>query len=86
MENGRYQMRKAAGLYWLLDMKQAGVPYRKPIPLNESGAGIWEALACGSDQKEIAQTMSKRYGISMEEALGDVTDFIKQLKMQGVML
>ena len=35
-----YQLRYAAGIYWLLDMSQPGYPYRKPLPLNEMGAAI----------------------------------------------
>ena len=33
----RYQLRQAAGAYWLLDMEQ-GEQYKKPFMLNECGA------------------------------------------------
>ena len=38
------QLRKAAGIYWLLHMDQAGPAYKHPVPLNESGARIWQML------------------------------------------
>ena len=36
----RYQLRHAAGRYWLLDMQQEGLVYHKPIELNECAAFI----------------------------------------------
>lgn len=37
-----YQLRHAAGRYWLLDMQQEGLDYRKPVVLNECAAFIWK--------------------------------------------
>ena len=49
----RYQIRHAAGIYWLLDMEQQGYPYEKPLPLNEMGAQIWEMMQKGLDRKSV---------------------------------
>ena len=40
-QSERYQIRQAAGMYWLLDMEQPGIPYRQPVLLNETGAAFW---------------------------------------------
>lgn len=37
MQKNRYQLRCAAGKYWLLDMEQDGETYRPPLMLNERG-------------------------------------------------
>ena len=52
-ESGKtlYQLRYAAGIYWLLDMSQPGYPYRKPLPLNEMGASIWRMMEKGWGQE-----------------------------------
>ena len=50
-----YQLRHAAGRYWLLDMQQEGLDYRKPVVLNECAAFIWKRNDQGEPQEQIAQ-------------------------------
>lgn len=80
----RYQMRKAAGGYWLLDMGQTGLVYKNPISLNETGAAIWELLEDGKSPEQIAESFAEEYGIAKEEALADVRQFMEQLEQQGI--
>lgn len=47
MQKNKYQLRCAAGKYWLLDMEQDGEPYRPPLMLNESGAYIFRQYKIG---------------------------------------
>ena len=81
---GRYQIRKAAGQYWLLDMEQSGVNRLEYVILNESGAYIWELYERLQSETDVAVEMHKEFGLSEEEALADVRQFLKQLKEQGV--
>ncbi len=76
--NQRFQLRHAAGLYWLLDMEQKGPEYVKPIAMNEAGAYIWSMLE-EKTQDEIVQDLCQKYEISEDEARKDVGDFLKQL-------
>ncbi len=80
----RYQLRKAAGCYWLLDMWQTGKTNTKPVILNENGAIIWQRLREGENQEAIAKEFHQNYGISEQEALQDIGAFLKQLEKQGV--
>ena len=84
-EKKRYQMRYAAGLYWLLDMEQTGREYRRPVTMNECGAYIWQNYIESVSEKKIADMLHQRYGISSEEALEDIREFIKQLQEQGIL-
>lgn len=77
----KYQLRYAAGIYWLLDMEQAGVPYKKPLPLNETGAGVYKMLEAGMDKDEIAEKMSRQYDVPIEEMKQDIQFFFKQLEV-----
>ena len=79
-----YQLRYAAGRYWLLDMQQEGLDYRKPVVLNECAAFIWKRNAKGEPQEQIAQELQETYGISMEQAMEDTQQFIRSLKEQGL--
>lgn len=80
----RYQLRRAAGLYWLIDMEQSGVPYISPVPLNEGGAKIWELIESGASVADISGRLSDMYGIAPAQARRDVTDFIEQLRSKRI--
>ncbi len=78
----RYQLRHAAGIDWLLNMEQEGIPYHKPIPVNETGAKIWELQSHGHSKEEIAVILAKEYEIPVEEAAADVDAFLKMLEIR----
>lgn len=79
-----YQLRKAAGTYWLLDMSQTGPAYTRPVPLNESGAKIWQMLENGKSPEQMAEIFAGDYDITYEEAVSDIRQFLKQLERQGI--
>lgn len=81
----RYQLRQAAGMYFLIDREQPGLPYRRPMTLNEVGARIWELLSYGLDQEQVAKQLSEEYEVSPEEVSGDVELFCRQLKEQNIL-
>ena len=76
----RYQLRHAAGLYWLIDMEQPDKSYHGPVPLNEGGARLWRMIDGGASLDEICQRLCAESGISMERARADADDFIQQLQ------
>ena len=80
----RYQLRQAAGMYWLLDMEQSGCPYRKPVLMNAVGVRIWNRISEGWKTKQIAEELHTVYEIPCHEALADVKQFISQLQAQGI--
>jgi hypothetical protein len=73
-----YQLRHAAGKYWLLDMRQQGFAYRPPLCLNASGAFLWELLAKGMSRREAARQLAQAFGLAEKEALQDVDSFVQQ--------
>lgn len=79
-----YQLREAAGDYWLINMEQKGLPFEKPLMLNQCGALIWKEYSAGKAMGEIAGMLRQFYGIGPAEAEADVEDFIGQLKGQGI--
>lgn len=66
-------------MYWLLNMKQRGLSYVRPLSFNECGAHLWRLLCGGADQAELVTRLCGEYGLSREEALADVDAFLKQL-------
>ena len=83
-QSERYQIRQAAGMYWLLDMEQPGIPYRQPVLLNEKGAAFWKLLVQGKPEDEVASVIASEYGVSREETRQDVEHFLQKLRSQGV--
>lgn len=79
-----YQLRHAAGCYFLLDMGQAGVPYKRPLELNEIGAKIWEMMAEGCTTEQIADNLATEYDAESEEIRQDVLAFYERLSAYGV--
>ena len=79
----RYQLRQAAGAYWLLDMEQ-GEQYKKPFMLNECGAYIYRAYISGMSEDEIMQAFEKEYGLSFSCAQSDVGQFMMELRQRGI--
>ncbi len=80
----RYIIRHAAGRYWLIDIEQPGIPYKRPIVINSVGAFIWEKYREGLKDSEIAALISSECGISHMEALNDIKAFMEQLEKQGI--
>ncbi|MCM1044465.1 MAG: PqqD family protein [Candidatus Gastranaerophilales bacterium] len=79
-----YQLRYAAGLYWLLDMKQSGVPYRRPLAVNEVGADIWRLLEQGVEAEQIAERLAAEYQVSRETVREDIAQFRQRLEQAGI--
>ncbi|MCD7717009.1 MAG: PqqD family protein [Lachnospiraceae bacterium] len=82
----RYQLRRAAGVCWLLDMEQPGIPYVKPVSMNEMGADIWELYAQGFTAEKIAEQLGRTYDVPVGQVKEDVYAFLEGLKAQGVVL
>ncbi len=85
MVYGDYQLRYAAGCYWLITMYQKGTEaYQSPISLNEAGAQIWKLAEAGRTVPQIAAELEKEYGVSRQEAQEDVLDFLGTLRDRGM--
>lgn len=66
-------------MYWLLNIRQRGLDYIRPICLNECGAHLWQMLSDGIDKSKIADKLCEEFGLEHEDALKDVEDFLEQI-------
>lgn len=80
----RYQMRRAAGLYWLLDMEQSGKKSTGAVSFNESGAFIWEQYERLGSDEAVAEKLCENFDLFYEDSLADVRQFLSQLREQGL--
>ncbi len=81
---GGYQLREAAGVYWLIDMEQSGREWIRPIRLNETGAKLVIGLGEGRLPAELARDLAAEYGCGEEEALRDTDEFCAMLAAHGI--
>lgn len=75
-----YQLREAAGAFWLLHMTQKGLPFEKPLMLNACGALIWEYYVKGYPADKISHIVQETYDIPEKQAKADTQEFIRQLE------
>lgn len=74
-----YIIRSVAGSHYLLDIGQRGLPYRKPICINEMGADICRLIIEGKEPEDIIVILSGEYRVSPDVLRGDVMAFIASL-------
>lgn len=76
----RFLLRKVAGSFYLIDMLQEGVPYHKPVLLNQSAAEIWEQWEQKKSDDEIADFLASSYSIERKAAKEDIEGFRRMIK------
>lgn len=81
----KYRIRRVADMYWLINVGQPGIPYEKPVALNQTGAMICGMLEDGAGAEEISEAMSASYGVSVSEARVDLEQFAEQLGISDFM-
>ncbi len=52
------------------------------LTLNPIGSIIWQQLSDGRSPEQIAEHLALEFGISREQALADVNEFVEQLQAQ----
>ena len=82
----RFELRRAAGLYWLVDLEQKGSTYHETMKLNEKGARIWSLMNEGKSYEEIAGLLSKESGEGQQRTYLSVLRLAEALKEYGVIL
>ena len=80
----RYQLRHVAGQFYLLDMQQPGVPYKRPMELNEIGAEIWQMMTEGCTLEQVVGKLAEEYDAGEEDIRQDVSAFQKSLMTYGI--
>lgn len=55
------------------------------VVLNAVSKVIWECLESGSTFQDILLAVTNRFDVTQEEAAEDITDFIEQLRMVGLL-
>ena len=79
MNPDRFVLRKAGGLYWLLDTEQEGPNYKRPVALNAVGADIYIMIKEGKNKEEIITQLMNKYEADEKSIRDDVENFMSIL-------
>lgn len=61
------------------------VHHGKMFCLNVLGASILELMQQGYDQPQIAEAISKKYGVGLDKVRADVAEFIEDLQKHHIL-
>ena len=64
-------------------MEQKIGDYKRPLPMNETGAEIFELMEQGKTNLQIAEILVGRYNSKPEDVLRDIVGFEMHLKSFG---
>lgn len=76
----KLQMRRVGGKIYLIDNIHAGLPYHKPILVNESGAEIFEQIKKAEDVRDAARRMADFYEVDEDMVYRDIRQFIETIE------
>lgn len=79
----KYSMDEKKIVYADLDPKEGvllNLNTKNYYRLNETGQKVWQALAQGKNEEEIAKDLSQQFEVEPEVALSDVKTMITKLK------
>ena len=74
-------LKEIAGSYVVVPVGENLVDFTSMVTTNETGAFLWEKLQNGATEEELCQSILGEYeGVSYEDALTDVKEFVNTLK------
>ena len=81
-----FLLKEIAGSFVVVPVRQDLVHFSSMVTINETGAFLWKLLENGSSADEMCQKLLSEYeGISKEDALNDINDFVNALKENNIL-
>jgi hypothetical protein len=78
-------LKKIAGSYVVVPVRQRAVDFSGVVKLSESGAFLWEILAKGSERDALIAALLSEYEVDESTAAADVDRFIVKLEEAGLL-
>ena len=78
-----FALKKIAGTWVVLPLKEQTLDFTGMLTLNESGCMLWQLLMSGCTRAELAQALVNEYEVSYDEALADVNEYVEKLTLAG---
>jgi hypothetical protein len=79
-------LRQIAGSWIIVPVGEMVVEFNGLMNLSESGAFLWKLLESGTEVDDLVKGLLSEYDIDEETAKADVTEFINELQVKGLLL
>ena len=80
-----FVLRKIVGTWAVMAVGSETENFHKMLTLNDSGAMLWNLLAEGKGQEELADALMAEYDVERTVALADAAEFMQMLQKAGCM-
>ena len=78
-------LKKIAGSYVVVPVRQQAIDFSGIIKLSETGAFLWELLENGAEKEELTAKLLEEYLVDGDTAAADVDRFIARLNEVGLL-
>ncbi len=78
-------LKKIAGSYVVVPVRQQAVDFSGIIKLSDTGAFLWKLLEDGADREELVAKLLDEYLVDEAKAEADVDRFIERLNEVGLL-
>lgn len=81
-QNPDYIFREIAGESVLVPTGEASKHFNGVATMNKTAAFLWSLLKEERTLSELSELLASKYGLTLEQSLEDVTEFLKMAKSQ----
>ena len=75
-----FMLRQVMGVHVIIGIGQEAYRPNQILSVNETGAFLWNLMKEGAERRELADSLTKEYGIDAETAEKDVDAFLARLR------
>ena len=79
-------LKEIAGNYIIVPLNDELVDLNAMININDTGAFLFKLLQEGSTEEELCKALTSEYDVSEEEAKADISDFIRMLTENSMLM
>ena len=83
--NGEFILREVAGEILVIPAGEAALQLNGMIVLNPVSKVIWKCLEKGATEAEIVTAVTDLFDVDTQEARNDITEFLDQMRKQGLL-
>ncbi len=81
-----FVLKEIADSFVVVPVGQNLIDFSSMITTNETGAFLWKELQNGADKEQLLEKIMSEYeGVTKEEALSDIEEFINSLKENNIL-
>ena len=80
-----FMMKEVAEDFIVFPRGEEAIQSPEVLVFNETGAFVWKLLENGDTAEEMAEKLAEKYGITKEQANGDITDLLKKMEESNLL-